>query len=233
MLKESLSYPLEDEDQLKTIGIGGLLVLLVNFSDIPSKFLPDSLLVILLLPLAIISLLLLIGYLVQVLQSAARKEESAPAFTGWGSLLINGLKWLAVTIAYLLPMITMFVIAIVIKSSGGVVISRVVAAVAFVIALASIFLVPAAWTNVALTDRLGSAFEFRNIIDAALTGRYIIAVVFMVSLSGLSETFTGTLAIVLIGSIIQFYIQVVMFYLIGRSCGPNLHEEHTESVASD
>jgi hypothetical protein len=229
MLKEALSYPLEDETQLKTIGIGWLLVLIVNFPNIPSRFIPDGLFVLLLLLLLIVSLLLLFGYLIHVLQSAAQEEESAPAFANWGGLLVNGLKWLAVTIAYLIPMITMFLAASIIKPNGGVVVTVVL----LVIALASIFFVPAAWTNVALTGRLGSAFEFRTIVDATLNGRYFIAVVFMMMFSGVSEYFTGSLAIVLIGSVIEFYIYVVMFYLIGQGCGSHLVEKQTGETIAD
>lgn len=42
------------------------------------------------------------------------------------------------------------------------------------------YIIPVALTNFALEDRLGAAFEFRKIFDAATTGDYIKAVLFSI-----------------------------------------------------
>lgn len=159
MLKEALSYPRRD-DSWRTVVIGGLLTCF-GF---------------LLLPLFVVS-----GYGVHVLRSSALGEAEAPPFDDWSDLLVDGLKAFAISLAYgFVPFLLVFVaLSGTIFGSHGMNGGAAIATLPLLIALVGFVLmviVPVALTNFALKDRLGAAFEFRTIIDAATTGDYIKAV---------------------------------------------------------
>ena len=98
MLEDALRYPLNSEDRVATLIIGGLL-LVFSFLLIPAFILQ--------------------GYLLRVLGSAAAGDEAAPSFTDWGGLLVDGLKLLVVSLVYGLVIAIPFIIASVVIGLGG------------------------------------------------------------------------------------------------------------------
>jgi hypothetical protein len=227
MLEEALGYPLEDEDRLKTFGIGGLLFLAYDiiYYAVDSRITDDMIAIPFLLVLFSIALCLS-GYSVRVLRMAALEEETVPSFTDWGSLVIDGLKLPAVGIAYMLPTVLLFALSIIGSSGEGLsLVSLLLSLAASAIGLVALFFLPVAWTNLALTNRLGGAFEFGNIVDAALTGRYVLAVLVLIVLGTIFNVIATLLVFLLIGVFIQFYVMVFLSFCIGNGCGPKLHEK--------
>lgn len=169
MLGEALSYPRRD-DSWQTVLIGGLLTFFWWFFFVP--------------------LFVVAGYVVHVLQSSALGEAEAPPFDDWGDLLVDGLKAFAIYLAYgFVPFLIVFIaLSGTIfgnqgVNNGGTAIANLpllIALVGVVLMFIVASIVPIALTNFVLEDRLGAAFEFRKIIDAATTGNYIKAVLYAI-----------------------------------------------------
>lgn len=164
MLEESLSYP-QRNGGWRTILIGGLLMLF-GFLVVP--------------------IFVVYGYTVRVLRSAALGEEMAPRFEDWGGLLVDGLKAFVIGVAYVVvPYVVVFIalfgglLAASGENEAGAAVAIVLlllGLVAFVALFVVAYVLPVALTNFALEDRLGAAFEFRNIATAAFTRDYLVAV---------------------------------------------------------
>lgn len=163
MFEEALSYP--RRGGWRTVLTGGLLILF-GFLIVP--------------------IFIVYGYTVRVLRSAALGEETTPRFENWGGLLVDGLKAFVIGVAYIIvPYIVMFValFGTLFAASGEsgtgavvAVISVLIGLVAFFFVFVAAYVLPVALTNFALEDRLGAAFEFRKITNAAFTGDYVVAV---------------------------------------------------------
>lgn len=183
MLRDALLYPRRD-DSWRTVVIGGLLTFFWWIFFVP--------------------IFIVSGYSIHVLRSSAQGEAEAPRFDNWGNLLVDGLKAFVIYFAYgSVP----FLIAFVALSGtieggvngGGVAIvnlPQLIALVGGVLMIIMAALVPIALTNFALENRLGAAFEFRTIINAATTGDYIKAI-----LSSILIGVVGSVAFLIIVSI--------------------------------
>lgn len=232
MLEEALGYPLQDENRLKTIGTGGLLYLVsgVAYYLVVYEFRDNVIAYPLLLAVFLIGLCL-VGYSYRVFRMTAREEETVPTFTDWVTMLIQGLKLSGVTIAYFLPTILLFAISFI--TEGGLpFVSLLVFWAGTILGLIAWFFLPIAWTNLALTNRLGAGFEFKTIANATLTGRYILAVLLLIVLGTILNIIATILMVLLIGVFIQFYVQVALSSLIGSACGPTLRERQSEIKAT-
>lgn len=218
MLGESLGYPKARKGWEKTVLIGGGLELL------------GALIFITFLPLQ--------GYFVRVVRSAASEEQEPPAFDNWGDLFIDGIKMSLVHLAYVVgPGILLFVglaVAAFGAFSGlqgsslgtGLEIVGVLLALASLVAfLLAFYLIPAALANYAYRDDLGSAFDLGTVRRVAFTSDYFVALLlaFVVGITlGLIASF---LSILLVGFFLWFYVQVSIYYLIGRGCAKGLDLE--------
>ncbi|MFC7071377.1 DUF4013 domain-containing protein [Halobaculum lipolyticum] len=208
MLEDAIRYPLNNDDRLATLIIGGLLV-------IPGVFL-------------ILPIFILQGYLVRVLGSAAAGEESAPSFTDWGGLFVDGLKLLVVQIVYglvlLVPFGALFFVvvggsALVTGDAGVAALGVVGFLVLGLFVLASLvvsYVVPAALTNMAVEGTLGAAFDVGAIRTAALSADYLVGVLLGVVLAAVIGSIASPLTALLVGIPLLFYAQVVSYYCFGR-----------------
>lgn len=230
MLEEALRYPLENEDRLSTLLIGGVLLAVPVLA---------SLLSVVLLPLALVAVLLTLpfalvgqGYLLRVLRSAATGEAAAPSFTDWGRLFVDGLKLLVVSLVYgLAAVVPTAVLGVAAGVGLGAVsngtgaepnvaalgtVTLLLVAVTAVLALALSYVLPAALTNVALRDGLGAAFDFGTIRQVALSSDYLVGVLLGYVVGGVLGSVAGALSLLLVGVPLLFYAQVVTYYCFGR-----------------
>jgi hypothetical protein len=214
MLGEALSYPRYGDDWLKRIGIGGLLIIF-SWLIIPG--------------------ILLYGYFVRVLRSAAMDEEMPPAFDDWAGMLVDGLKLIVINIAYFIVPYAVFLAAFFATSGSGSgsVVGTIVVFVAGIASLVAAYTLPVAMTNFALHDSMGAAFEFRTVFSAAFTGRYLVAVILTIVVGGILSFIATILSVILVGLFLLFYVQVFGFYLQGTGCGPQLHEKRTGEIVAD
>lgn len=230
MLKEALSYPLEADHRLKTIGIGGLLYIIIGLIQL---FVPRNNRIVMILSILALytSGIILAGYSFRVFRSAAHEDESVPEFTDWRSLCIDGLKIAIVSIIYMIT--PMILLSFTIVGSGSTPIARVLYLLSFGLSIVFGFFLPVALTNLAVTDHLRGAFEFRTIINASLTRSYVLAVVIMIVLGTILRIIAMLLTVVIIGFFIQFYVHVFLTYLAGYGCGPHLFQAEEKQAAAD
>jgi len=213
MLEDGLSYPVNGDGALGRIVIGGLLGL--------GSFL-------------IFPVFLLMGYLVWVLDGAARGREEPPAFENWGEMLVDGLKATAVSVVYgIAPFAFVFLSIFVIAGSGASgsdTAAGILGGIGVIGILVSIlamfvlyYLIPAALTNMAIEDSFGAAFDFGTIKQAVLSVDYLVAWLIPFLLAAVMNVIVFGLALTIVGLVVvpflQFYVQVAAFYMFGVAFG--------------
>lgn len=235
MLKEALSYPLQAEHRLKTIGIGGLLYIVGTLSYWYS-FMYSGFIMISLTLVAYIVAFVLAGYSLQVLRLSAHKEETLPEFSNWTRLCINGLKMALIALVYMfIPKLLEFVEETSSTTNGNGMISTnfVLSWTVFGLSLVAGYFLLVGLTNFALTDRLQEAFEFRTIVNAAMSSSYVLATVIIIVLGTLLRAIAEMLIFVVIGFFILFYVQIFLTYLAGYGCGSHLLEMEDKQATAD
>lgn len=80
-LQQSITYPMEREDWLKTLLIGGVLLFL---------------------SVLIVPLLIVYGYLVRAIRGSLSEATEPPAFDEWGTLLVEGVTAWIISLVYML-----------------------------------------------------------------------------------------------------------------------------------
>jgi hypothetical protein len=129
----------------------------------------------------------LMGYLMKVF----RAEKPAPEVQDWGTLFIDGIKWLIVCFIYCIPLFIVYVIAMVVVfgaalsgdetvAMGAMGIAGLLGLIAIVLYIITVLLLPIAAVRFARTGSIGEALQFKAVL--AQIGRigwisYIIALI--------------------------------------------------------
>lgn len=220
MIEEGISYPLRGENALGRIFVGGLLGIF-GFLIVP--------------------LLALFGYLLRVLARSARDPDAdPPAFEDWGGLIVEGLKGVVVAIAYgIVPFLVLGFVGVLgaagAASESGTAravlgaVGAVGAIVGLLVMVVLYYILPAALTRAALEGRIGAAFEVGALGRVLTSGSYLIAwllpFVIAVAVNFAMIAFivvtlgVGVLVVLVVGPFVQFYVQLVVFYMFGRAYG--------------
>lgn len=212
MLEEAINYPRNSDDVVETILIGGVLTLL-SF---------------LLLPM-----FLVFGYYGRVLRAAEDDEPEPPVFDDWGDLFVDGLKLFAITLAYFLIPVIVFAASVgsvlvaaisgndvaIASTLGGALLGF---SVASLLSLVAWYLLPAALSNYARTDRIGSAFAFGELKGVLFSRDYAVAWLVALGVFLVAGIVIGLLNVVpfvgaILGVFVNFYAAVVAFYLYGHA----------------
>lgn len=216
MLEEGLSYPLRGDSALGRFIIGGVLGFF-SFLIIPA------------IPL--------LGYLTEVLGSAARGEEEPPAFENWSNLFAIGVKAFIVTIVVgIVPFVILGVslgstiAAISDPNSAGAFagVGLVGLVASFFAFLILYYLLPATLTNLALGRTIGSAFDVDSLSRTLLSLDYFLAWLIPFVIAIAVNLLTAAIVAVTFGlggllvPFIQFYTNVAIFYMFGRAVGANI-----------
>jgi hypothetical protein len=211
MLSDALSYPSNSDDWLKTMLIGGILIV-TSFLIIPA--------------------FLLQGYFVRVLRSAARGEDAPPSFDDWDEMLVDGFKMFGIGFAYGLFGIIVPALVVAAGTLVSDVLGMILGLLAIVFVFAISYLIPAAQTNFALTGKFGAAFEIKQITDAAFTSQYFVAILLSMVVGGILGFISTLLMLLVVGLFFLVYTQMVVYYLYGRGCGPNLRSPQVREPVS-
>ncbi|NEU56239.1 DUF4013 domain-containing protein [Halorussus sp. MSC15.2] len=241
MFETALRYPVDGDDRIETIVIGGLLTLF-SWLLIPAVFVA--------------------GYLQRVL-ARTTADDRAPSFDDWGDLFGEGLKAVAVTLAYFaVPVVLLtavlgsvifaFETTTVVETGTtvaepaapggannlGVVVVLVGFALAVVASLAASYALPAALARLAVEGRLGAAFEFRRLAGVLTDRSYAIGwlVAFVVLAVG-GALVGGLASIPLVGWALvpfaSFYLNVVAFALYGQGYRDATRTDRRETADGD
>ncbi|MGB9955719.1 DUF4013 domain-containing protein [Haloferax prahovense] len=219
MISESLNYLRNGEDWVKTVLIGGVLGLL-SFLIVPT--------------------FLVIGYLLRVVRATMKGDEMPPEFDDWGDMAIDGVKGFAIAFVYaLVPAIIAGVFGfagIVGAAAGGSdaagavggIVALVGLLLAFVLGLLAAYLIPAALSNYAETDRMGAAFDFGTLRPILTSGKYATAWLMAFAVLFASSIVVGVLNVIpllgfVVGAFVTFYAAVAAYYIIGKTWG-ELHD---------
>ncbi|MFC4448111.1 DUF4013 domain-containing protein [Halorussus aquaticus] len=242
MFETALRYPVDGDDRIETIVIGGLLTLF-SWLLIPAVFVA--------------------GYLQRVL-ARTTADDPVPSFDEWGDLFGEGLKAVAVTLAYfaipavllaavLASLLVFSVETTTVVETGttaaepagpdgannlGVVVVLAGFALAVVASLAASYALPAALARLAAEGRLGAAFEFRRLAGVLTDRSYAIGwlVAFVVLAVG-GALVGGLASIPFVGWALvpfaSFYLNVVAFALYGQGYRDATRTDRREPADGD
>ena len=162
---EIITYPMEQDDWIKTVLIGGVLVFF-GFLLIP--------------------LFIAYGYIVRTIQDTLAGGVEPPVFDEWGKLLVDGIQAWVISIVYLLiPLVVAGVTiggAIAAMATGGQTGAAAGAGGLFVgltvsglLAIVFGYLAVVAIVNFAKEEQFSAAFDFETIKTVAVDREYAIA----------------------------------------------------------
>lgn len=115
------------------------------------------------------------GYLVRITSSAAHGRNLMPSFDGFGSLMLQGLKYFAGMLVYGLPFAVMFVIWVVLILSGdalGGVLLLLPVLLLWIFFFA--YIIPMMTAHFSYEGRFAAFFELRKIFKYAFTTAYFV-----------------------------------------------------------
>lgn len=217
MLEAALRYPTTGDDALERLLIGGVLMIFSVF---------------------VLPVFVVYGYLVRSVAAVADGDEEPPTFEGWEELLVDGIKAVAIALAYgIVPIVLALAVFVPVTagvavggdgSSGllagaGILAFLLLMAVAILVA----YVVMAALTNFAIEGRFGAAFDFGTIGQFATSGPYLVAIVLsiviQIALGAVITVVTvltfglALLVLVPLGAFINFWLYLVGAHLFGSA----------------
>lgn len=232
MLSDAIEYPLEGDDAVPTLAIGGALSLASSALGVVGVLL-------LLVPLVgwvlgplaalvgLVPTVLLGGYSVAVSRSVMDGRPEPPRFTDWEQYFRDGLALLGIAVVYSLPGIVLVAVGGLLATVApllpeGVAVILVLlvvyggAVIAPIYQTSFMYVFPAAMVNYARTGELNAAWDV-DTLRAVLTDRdyalaWGLATVVLLAASSAGSSLT----LVLVGFAVLFYGQVAAVYLFTR-----------------
>lgn len=160
----------------------------------------------------------LLGYTLKVL----RGESPAPEVTGWGTLIIDGIKYLIVSIIWAIPcLIVLFlglgavIAAAVADSNPAAVVAALTGALLFFVLFVIIAILTGIFATIGIvrfarTGSMGEAFNFGAILETIGKigwGNYIIALIVIIIAQFVIGLILGIITMIpILGAIIQFIL---------------------------
>lgn len=229
MIQDAIDYPRSDDDWTRTVLIGGILSLLGAL---------------------VVPTILVLGYLVRVLERTMHGDDQPPAFDDWGTMLVDGVKAFAITLAY--GIVPAAVAAAVVggvlsfsvvegpgtggPTAGGAGVAVVVVGglLALALGLLAAYIIPAAVAAFAETDRIGTAFSVSDLRPVLTSGTYATAWVLafaVIVVAGLLSAALNAIPVIgfVIGGFVGFYAAVSAYYLVGHAWGEHRELEPAEA----
>lgn len=171
---DTLTFPMEDDDWIVTVLIGGALAFFGIFLLIP--------------------LFAVYGYMIEVMRGAVEGETEPPAFENWGDLFVDGIKGFVIVIAYqIVPMIVgggillLSTLLFATGSDAGVGLGALGYVLGFgawgILGLVFGYVGMAGLVNFAVEDSLGAAFDVGTVKAVALSKEWLVAWAYYVGIS--------------------------------------------------
>lgn len=250
-VEAAVRYPLDSDDAIRTILIGGGLLLLGGIVSIVALILSFLFIGIFLFPLAFVPQVLVQGYLVRVLRSTVRGEAEPPTFDEWGEIAVDGIKFIVVSVLYSLPVVVVGVLAGVVlfgvtvigfgaapdqagaTSIGVLLVTAVAGSLIAVLVLAVLYLVPAGLCAMVHEDDLVAAFDLERLRRVGRTRDYAVGWGVAAAVMLVGNAVGNTLTLLLVGFPILFASQVVGFRLFALGYVDALDLDTGGSTPSD
>lgn len=227
-IESTAKFPMAADDWVKTILIGGVLVLL-SFLILPA--------------------FLVYGYFVEVLRTGMRDDSEPPAFENWGKLFREGVLAFVIALVYqLVPIIvfgvtiggSMLAMATGSNAGAGLGIAGIAGGflLTFVLALVFGYVGLIGVANYAHEGRFGAAFDFGVIKTVATNGDYAVLWLYGVAFvlaAGIVASLLGAIPILgaIIGVFVVFYGQIIGGTLWGRGYATAMGHSFTEPAATE
>lgn len=162
-INDIATYPMKRDNWLTTVLVGGILVFL-SFLVIP--------------------IILVYGYVIQVIRDTQQGRPEPPAFGDWGTLLVDGVKAWVIGIVYMLvPAIVATITvggaltSLALEGNLGATLGALLFGflISAVLGIVFGYVAVAAIVNFAREDRLGAGFDFTVLKQVALHRDYAVA----------------------------------------------------------
>ncbi|MEF8778625.1 MAG: DUF4013 domain-containing protein [Natronomonas sp.] len=238
MFREALSYPTRPPEGGRSVIVGGFLLVVITAClgiaglDAPYAYLAVA---------AIIPWLLVRGYYVRVIRTTIAEKRPTPArFDDIRQLSFDGVRAVGIAGVYLLPAAAVLGPLVAVRALGSdlsdllgtrlpetaivVLIAAVgfLAVIALMYLLGALYVLPVAVARFAHSGRWQSAFEFRRVIDGAVTEDYAIAWGVSLIIQVTLLPFAYLLRFVLIGFFLHFIVAMGVRYCYGQGVGAAL-----------
>jgi hypothetical protein len=229
---EAFGYPLEGDDVASNLLIGSLLLIGAGVIYALGLFLSFFIIGIFLIPFAIVPVLFLYGYVVDILESTLRDESEPPTFDDWKELGMDGGRAFVVMIVYQLPAFVILIGGLFFTAAGSAVAADptgsgqavgaiagggtlIITLAALLYLLVALYVLPAALCTMAAEGSINGAFDFSNIKNGCLTADYAVGWLLAGGVVSIIGGVGQLLAIILIGFPIIIYSYMVAARLIG------------------
>lgn len=222
-IEDVLQYPTQGEDWVKTVLIGGALTLF-SFLIVPG--------------------ILVSGYVLAVIRGRVADEVAPPAFEGWGGLFVDGLKAWVVAFAYaIIPTVLalgLFGGAAASMATGsdvglavGLLGFGIGGLVLLAIGLVFYYLFPASLANLAVTGRLGAAFDVETVRQLVTSRAYAVPWLWALGAAVVGGSVVGAVNVFplvgwIAGALLAFYVEIVLGVLWGAGYADALGAEAIE-----
>ncbi|NLV09341.1 DUF4013 domain-containing protein [Halomicrobium mukohataei] len=226
-IEELARYPMESDDWIVTVAIGGVATLLAVF---------------------VVPIFVVTGYTVRAIRAGMEDASEPPVFDEWGSLLTEGLVAAVITFVYQLIPTVVFgvlvggsILAFTTGSEtaaglglfglfGGLVLWWVLAIVFGYVGLAGV-------ANYAREQSFGAGFDV-TVIRTAVTSRdYAVAWLYVIALNVVVGVLAGALNVVpilggIVGVFLGFYALIIAGWLLGDGFAAAT-DTHVESTVDE
>ena len=203
-IEDAVTYPMESDDWIKTVLIGGAM-LLFSFLLIPA--------------------FVAYGYMIRAIQASLEGEPEPPSFGDWGGLIVDGLKVFVIGIVYFLVPLAVMVLTV-----GGAALAILTGSEAgaaagagtlllgmlatFVLALVFGYFAAVGLVNFAREERFGAAFDVGVVKSVGLNGDFAVPWLVSVGVFLAVGIVTSVLNIIpglgfVVGVFLNFYALVV------------------------
>jgi len=218
MLGDAISFPIEGDDGIKRLAIGGG-VLFLSFLIVPIFW--------------------ILGYAARCGLAGVRQEAPPGITDDIGGQIVDGLRAFVVSLVYSLVPLILLVIAFFVglagafeggnAGAGAGVLALVLGLVGLLGFLAAAYVFPAGVIRMMDEDSLGAGFGLGAVTDAAFDSDYFVAWLIAIGVGIVVAVVNQILAITVVGLLllpfVAFYQQVVTFYLYGRGYGKSTGAE--------
>lgn len=233
-LADELDYPLRGNDALVTMLIGGGLALAVVAIQLVGFALTLVFIGFLILPFAFVPQILVQGYLFRVLGTTLDGDAEPPIWEDWADMFVDGLKMVAVVIAYTIPLVVvsgvLFVAVFVVSSVGagaggdaggalagvGLVVGLVLGLLTLVLGLGVFYALPIGLCGMAQDDALGGAFDLGRLREVGTSREYAVAWAVGAAVFVVGGGVAQLLVVLLVGFPLRFATQALGFRYFAR-----------------